>query len=50
MGHMVHVHRGDKRYAYNILVGYSEGKNRFEDSGVDGFLVKVVFAETENMC
>jgi len=45
MGHMIHI--GDKRCAYKILVGYSEGKNLLKDSGIDGLLVKMVFAETE---
>lgn len=48
MGQMVHI--GDKRCAYKILVGYSEGKNGLKDSGVYGLLVKMVIAETENMC
>jgi len=48
MGHMIHM--GDKRCAYKILVDYSERKTHLKDSGVDGLLLKIVFAETENMC
>jgi hypothetical protein len=48
MGHMIHI--GEKRCAYKILVGYFEGKNRLKDSGFYGLLVKMLFAETENMC
>jgi hypothetical protein len=48
MGRMIHI--GDKWCAYKILVGYSEEKNLLKDSDVDGLLVKMVFAETENMC
>jgi hypothetical protein len=43
-------HIGDKRCAYKILVDYSERKNLLKDSGVDGLLVKMLFAETENIC
>ena len=43
MEHM--IHRGDKRCAYKILVGYADRKNHLKDAGVDGMLVKMLFAE-----
>jgi len=50
IGRMIYVYIGDKRCAYKILVGFSERKTRLKDSGVEGLLVEMVFAETENMC
>lgn len=44
MGHK--IHRGDKRCAHKILVCYADRKNQLKDAGVDGMLVKMLFAET----
>jgi hypothetical protein len=34
---------GERRGAYRILVGRSEGRNHLEDPGVDGIILKWIF-------